>query len=404
MRIAQINEVPNRSTGSLMKLISGYGWSKGEEIYDFVPCPNENPPVVPGQYYIGTIRTRQLYKAFAEKTGLNGFFAYFATQKMLRQFTKLDIQLIHLHNIHNYCLHMPSLFRYVRKHNIPIIWSLHGCWAFTAKCTHFTMAECDRWKTGCHDCPQLDKWPVSKVDRTRFVWNWKKKCYASLPKLVTVGSSEWISDLARQSILGVHDVRTINYGINLDVFKPTESRFRERIGCEDKIILLGVADGWGRNKGIHSMIELAKKLEKDDRYRIVLVGADGYVNGLLQKNSVTNVISVEKITDKAKLAKVYSAADVFLQTTEEETFGLVNVEALACGTPVITFNTGGSPEAVDETCGRVVDRYDVDGMLAAIEEQVSTHAMTREACVRRAQYFSVERMCEDYLALYRELI
>lgn len=404
MRIAQINDVPNHSTGTIMKQISQYGWLKGEEIYDFVPCPNEEPPHVPGQYYIGNARIRSIYKDLAERTGFNGFFAYFSTLKMLRQFRKLDIQLIHLHNIHNYCLHIPALFRYARKHDIPIVWTLHGCWAFTAKCTYFTKAKCDRWKTGCHDCPRLDMWPYSKVDRTRFVWKWKKKQYASIKKMVVAGCSNWISDLARESILGGHEVRTVHNGINLNVFKPTESRFRERIGCEDKIILLGVADGWMRNKGIHSMIELANKLKKDDRYRIVLVGADDHVNDLMRSNGVTNVITVGKITDKAMLAKVYSAADIFLQTTEEETFGLVNVEALACGTPVITFKTGGSPEAVDETCGRVVERYDVDGMIDAIEEQCRTKAMTSEACVKRAKHFSVERMCEDYLALYRELI
>lgn len=397
MRIAQINDIPIRSTGTIMKQISRYAWSRGVECYDFTPCVSQPATDMPGHYYIGTLRTRLRHQFLAEWTGLNGFFSFFATWKMLRQFKELEIELIHLHNIHNYCVNMPLLFRYIRKRNIPVVWTMHGTWAYTAKCAHHVLAGCDKWKTGCGKCPLLKAWPVSHVDITSFMWKWKKRQTERIGNMTIVASSRWIGGLIGQSFLAPHKLRYIPCGINTYVFKPTESDFRKKYGCEDKIILLGVADGWRPGKGLEDMVELANRM--GGQYQVVVVGA--------AENDARipdNIISIPYTTNQRKLAEIYTAADLFIQPTRAELFGLVGAEALACGTPMITYRSGGSPEIIDETCGSVVECGDMEGLIQAIKAEVAHPRFSKENCLKRAEHYSLDMMCGNYLKLYAEIL
>ncbi|MBQ8201328.1 MAG: glycosyltransferase [Clostridia bacterium] len=397
MRIAAVNGVKGSSTGQIMNDLAIYMWKQGHEMYTFTPAEEGAVKILPWSFEIGTPASHQEHIEQGIRTGLNGCFEEDGTREMLRAFEELGIELVQLFNLHNFVLNLPMLFDWIRERHIPVVWTLHCCWPYTGKCIHYSMAKCDKWKTGCGECPLMERWPYSDVDNTAAMWQMKKQWFAGVDKMVVVSTAAWLERDVKQSFLGQYPGRLIYCGIHLNRFRPVAGNFREEYGLEGKTVLLGVADDWRRRKGLKTMITLAEKLDKS--YQLVLVGTDEEVEEMLPPE----IVSIRNTRDTARLAGIYSAADMFLQTTQEETFGLVNVEALACGTPVITFDTGGSAEIPDEYCGRVIPYGDVDAMIAAIHEQARTGAMTREACLERAKRFSVERMCEEYIALYHEL-
>lgn len=364
----------------------------------FTSALEQLPFRMPGHAYYGTPEELQHHREAGRRSGLNGCFGEAGTKRLVQQLEALDVQLIHLHNIHGFSMHLPVLFDYVTRRDIPVVWTMHGCWAFTGNCTHYTAAGCSRWQTGCGNCPQLDRWPWSDRDATAALWEMKRQLFTGVPRLTMAACSAWIAGEARKSFLRDCDVRTIFNGVNLDVFRPVESSFRQQHGLEGRTILLGMADNWLRRKGLQSMLALAARL--GEGYQLVLAGTDEQVEAMLPPG----ILAVRGTRDKARLAQLYSAADIFLQPSQEDTFPTVNLEALACGTPVIAFDVGGCGDALDESCGRVVPAGDVEAMLTAIHEQTATHAMTQEACLRRAASFSTERMCAGYLALYEELL
>ena len=304
-------------------------------------------------------------------------------------------ELIHLHNLHGHFICFPIFFRFIKKHNIPVIWTLHDCWSFTGRCPHFVMMKCDRWKKGCHNCLYPGKsYPQSYIDTSCMMWSLKKKYFTGINHCILVTPSQWLADLVKQSFLKGYPVKVINNGIDLSVFKPTESGFREKYGLEDVKIVLGVASGWGKRKGLDVFIELAKRLLDD--YRIVLVGTDDNVD----KQLPSNIISIHRTQNQKELAEIYTAANVFANPTREDTFPTVNMESLACGTPVVTFRTGGCPEILDETCGSVVDCDDVGALEIEIRRICDEKPYSVEACLARAQKFDMNDRFKEYLDLY----
>lgn len=218
--------------------------------------------------------------------------------------------------------------------------------------------------------------------------------------MTIVTPSQWLAGLVKESYLKEYPVNVIYNGIDLTVFKPTESNFRERYGIPaEKKILLGVAFGWGKRKGLDVFMELANRLDKET-YQIILVGTDDAVDTQLSES----IISIHRTQDQRELAEIYTAADLFVNPTREEVLGLVNVEALACGTPVITFKSGGSPECIDETCGSVVDCDDIDAMEKEIVRICDWKPYGMEACLERAQSFDMNQRFQDYVSLYDTVV
>lgn len=398
MTVVQINDYFQFSTGNIMRSIAQNGLVAGWDIACFAPNLSPKPMEAPGFYPIGTLRTRERHRHLAEWTGLNGAFSIWATLKMLRRFRQMDVQLVHLHNLQGFCVNIPLLFWYIKRHQLPVVWTLHGTWPYTGKCVHHVLANCDRWKTGCYDCPQQKIWPASNVDNSRWMWRWKKKLFTSVETMRVVAPSQWLVDLAKQSFLGAFPISVIHNGINQHVFRPTESNFRQQHGLENKIVLLGVAEAWSKKKGLDVMEELAQRL--DEPYRIVLVETLDKERAKLPGN----IVSIAHTSSKSELAQIYTAADLFIQPTRADTFPTVNMEALACGTPVITFRTGGSPEIIDNNCGATVEMDDIEGMMAAIQDESRHHRFTRENCQQRARQFTVEHMVAQYLELYAETL
>ncbi len=330
-------------------------------------------------------------------TMFKGFGSFGRTAFFLKKVNEYDPDLIHLHNLHGSYINLPLLFNYIKRHDIPVVWTLHDCWAVTAICSHFSLNGCEKWKNGCYGCPQKKKYSSSPFDLTRAVWKCKKSLFTSMPKAVIVTPSKWLNNIAKQSFLKKYEIQTIYNGIDLKIFNKTVSEFRTVYGLNNKKIVLGVAFDWSYSKGIDVFVELSRRLTDD--YRIVLVGTTSQMDEHLPNN----IISIRKTTDRHELAEIYTAADVFVNPTREEVFGLVNIEALACSTPVITFNTGGSPESITPECGVVVPQNDIDAMELAII-RVCADPSYQENCRKRALQFDEKNCLTEYLKLYHKVI
>lgn len=399
MRVIAINIAHNGSTGNIMiniakvlrqvggeaKTFSAYYYSKQNKIF---------PPAPMGHIYFGNRHENALHTILAQFTGLNGYFSYFGTKKLINECDKFKPDIIHLHNLHAFCINLPMLFRYAKKHKIPVIWTLHDCWAFTGHCPHFVLANCDKWKSECHNCPQLSVYPRTIVDNTRKAHKLKKKWFLGVENMTLVTPSEWLGKLAKESFLKDYPVRVVNNGIDLSVFKPTDSDFRNKYGLNDKKILLGVASGWGEGKGLDVLEKLSNRL--DDKYQIVLVG--------IEKAPNDKIIAIKRTESQKELAQIYTEADLFVNPTRQDTYPTVNMEALACGTPVLTFRTGGSPEIIDETCGSVVEVDDLDAMEKEIIRICEEKPYSKEACLLRAEGFDMNDRFQEYIELYKEVM
>lgn len=401
MRVVEINMVHTGSTGHIMLNISKLLQKEGELVRTFSAVLYKKKqsvlPEPPANHsYFGSRYESYLHRVLAQLTGLNGVFSYFGTRKLIRECKKFNPDIIHLHNLHAFCINLPMLFRYIKNNNIPVVWTLHDCWSFTGHCPHFIMANCDKWKTECHHCPQLSVYPKSRVENTRMAHRLKKKWFLGVENMTLVTPSKWLAELVKESFLKDYPVKVINNGIDLSVFEPKESDFRKKYGLEDKKIVLGVADGWGKRKGLDVFVELANRLPED--FKIVLVGT----NDLIDSSLPDNIISIHRTANKEELVEIYSSSDLFVNLTREDTFPTVNIEALACGTPVVTFKTGGSPEIIDDTCGSVVECDDVDAVYNEIVRICNNKPYSGEACLKRAKNFDMWDRFEEYVNLYAE--
>ena len=352
--------------------------------------------VAPGEAY-RTVSKTQYYahNILSRLTGREGLFSAARTRTLVEQIKKYNPDVIHLHNLHGHYLNYEILFRYLAGAGKPVVWTLHDCWAMTGHCTHFAAVDCEQWKDRCRSCKQLRQYPKCYTcGNVRDNYDRKRAAFTSIANMTLVTPSHWLAALTRESFLKDYPVQVIHNGIDLSVFRPVESDFRDRYNCRGKYILLGVAFDWGYRKGLDVFVELSRRL--DERFQIVLVGT----NETLDKQLPENIISIHRTRDQQELAQIYTAADLFVNPTREEALGLVNVEALACGTPVLTFRTGGSPECIDPGCGCVVDCDDVDALEREIRRLENQRPFTAEACRARAEYFDVNKRFAEYLKLY----
>ena len=396
MKILEINCTNYGSTGNIMLQIADTARRKGHTVITCCPASRENKKKsVENQWLIGNRFSRNVHLKLFEYTGFNGCFSLVSTFTFLHKVKKFKPDIIHVHKLHNCYINLPMLFKYIKKQKIKAIWTLHDCWTFTGQCPYFDLAKCDKWKNGCHDCPQIHVYPSSKVDRTRTMWKLKRKWFTGVEDMTIVTPSEWLGGLVQQSYLKGYPIKVINNGIDLNVFKPTESDFRQKHHLENKFILLGVAFGWGKRKGLDVFIDLAKRL--DDRFQIVLVGTNEDVD----KQLPANIISVHKTNNQQELAEIYTAADLFVNPTREENYPTVNMESISCGTPVLTFKTGGSPEIPNVKTGYVVDVDDIDEMEKQIVRICTEHLFSKEDCLERAKSFDRNIKFQEYVDLYQ---
>jgi glycosyltransferase involved in cell wall biosynthesis len=314
---------------------------------------------------------------------------------MIAQLERLRPDIVHLHNIHGHDCDLELLFSWFRRNGTRLVWTFHDCWAFTAYCPHFTMAKCGKWKGQCGRCIQRRDFSWF-FDRSRELFEKKRQLLQGLD-LTIITPSRWLAELVKESFLGEYPVRVIPNGIDLDVFRPCPGNFRKRNGLEGKKLLLGVSFGWDDRKGLDVFRTLAERLPED--YRIVLVGTDTAVDKLLPPN----ILSIHRTQDQRELAEIYSTADLFVNPTREENYPTVNMEALACGTPVLTFRTGGSPEVLDDGCGAVTPCDDVDALEQEILRICGDRPYSEAACLKKAEEFDQNERFKEYLRQYERI-
>jgi len=397
--IVQINSFNFGSTGKIMLQTSELARKEGNTVYVCYPKSRDNSKKeVENSILIGNRYSRNIHLLLSKLTGLNGCFSYFSTKNFLRKLKKINPDVIHLHNLHNCYINLPLLFKYIKKNSIRVIWTLHDCWAFTGQCPHFVMAKCNKWKNGCHHCPSYKAYPQAYVDRTKTMWKLKKKWFTGVKDMTIITPSKWLADLVSESFLKEYPVKVINNGIDLSVFKPTESDFRKKYSCEYKKIILGVALSWGKRKGLDVFVELSNRLSNE--YQIVLVGTDDNTD----KQLPDNIISIHKTANQTELAEIYTSADVFANPTREDTYPTVNIEAMACGAPVITFKTGGSPEMIDGNTGVVVECDDIDAFERSVIEVCKKGHYSREACIKNASKYDQKNRFLEYMNFINSIV
>lgn len=395
-KVVEINSCNYGSTGNIMLGIAEIAREKGIEAWVCVPKSRDNSKKdVEGQIFIGNRISRNLHIQFGKMTGYQGCFSIISTWNFLRKISEIKPDVIHLHNLHGNYINLPMLFYYIKKHDIPVIWTLHDCWSFTGQCPHFTMVKCGKWKSGCHDCSQYKKYPATKVDRTKKMWRMKKKWFTGVRRMIIIPPSEWLGNLIKESYLKEYSIQVIHNGIDLEVFRTIESNFRKKYHISnEKYVLLGVSFAWGESKGLDVFIELANRL--DFRFQIVLIGTDETIDKQLPKN----IISIRRTQNQKELAEIYAAADVFINPTREENYPTVNMESIACGTPVITFNTGGSPEIINEETGIVIKDNTIESLYKAIINEYEHRKLDAKKCIEYAKRFDKNIWFEKYVQLF----
>lgn len=346
MRILFINEVcGHTSTGKICAELAEKYAADGHEVK--IAFGRDN--YAPEKYRrfavrIGTDWDVRIHAIYTRLTDRHGLGSIRATRKFLNWAEEFNPDLVWLHNLHGYYINYEMLFAWLkRRPQMKVKWTLHDCWAFTGHCSHFTYVKCDKWKNGCHDCPQRRSYPASIVDNSKKNYEQKKKAFSGINNLTILTPSEWLADRVRLSFLNEYIVKVEHNQVDSTVFKPTSSDFRNRYGLENKIVILGVANVWNERKGLNDFIKLSQML--DERFAVVLVGLNNRQIRALSKR----VIGISKTKDQIELAGIYTAADVLVVPSYEETFGMTVLEARKCDTNAIVYE--------DTACEEIVRTY-----------------------------------------------
>lgn len=319
-----------------------------------------------------------------------------ATKSLITKLEAIKPDIVHLHNIHGYYLNYQILFEYLAKSGVPVVWTLHDCWSMTGHCAQFENYKCDKWKTQCHDCQYLMDWyPKSIIDRSRRNYELKKRCFTLLENMTIVPVSHWLEDVVKQSFLAKYPIKVINNGVDLASFRPSEASAEI---SNKKFTILGVASNWDDDKGVREFV----KLSENNDYQVIMVGVKDEMKQKLPKR----IIAISRTSSQLKLAEYYSHADVFVNPTYKDTFPTVNLEALACGTPVITYKTGGSPESVTTETGIVVDKGDFKQLCEAVEtvRRNGKHCYSSSCRERAVKFYNKDERFKDYIDLYENIL
>jgi len=386
MRVVSVNTCTYGSTGKIMVQIM----NAVEEGFVAVPNGRHNKNSSLGNLIpIGGRLSEDSHLIFGRLFGIQGCCSVVATRRFLRKLTEIKPDIIHLHNLHNSFINLKLLFDYIKKNNIPTVWTLHDCWSFTGHCPYFTAEKCDRWIDGCHNCPTIHQYPQSLVDNSKWMWNKKKEWFTGVNNLTLVTPSQWLANLVEKSFLKEYPVKVINNGIDLDVFKETENDIKKKYNIEDKKLVLGVSFEWDYRKGLDIFESLSKTLPQS--YAIMLVGVDKNIK------LPSNIIRIERTENQTALAQIYSAADCFVIPTREDNYPTVIMEALACHTPVAAFDIGGCKEIIK--AGGVVPVEDTTALQNLIiklcETPPTDYSFTKD--------FDKNRRFGEYIKLYGEI-
>lgn len=378
MNILQINSVCGiGSTGRIATDIHAILEEKGHK--STIAYGREIAKNCQSTLKIGNKFNNYLHVAKTRVFDKHGFGSENATYKFIEEVKLLNPDVIHLHNIHGYYINIEILFKYLKETQKPVIWTLHDCWSFTGHCAYFDFAGCYKWMKGCYDCPEKREYPRSLVfDRSKKNYLDKRAIFRGIDNLTIVTPSEWLANIVRESYLECYDVKVINNGVDTSVFQPVKSNIREKLDLANDFLILGVASVWDRRKGLKFFLELSKVLKRDEK--IIVVG----ISDEQMKDLPTNIIGISRTNNVQELVEIYSSCDIFVNPTLEDNFPTTNIEALACGLPVLTFNTGGSPEIIDQNTGIVSKGKNAKSLYDEICSYREGIPFDKNACIERA--------------------
>ncbi|MEN3042425.1 MAG: glycosyltransferase [Fervidobacterium sp.] len=399
MKILQINSVCGRgSTGRIVLEIHEQLTKQGHESYI---AYGRTPSSCQEAIRIGNNIDIYTHVLKTRLFDLHGFGSKNATKQFLKKIDKINPDIIHLHNIHGYYINIQLLFEYIKEKEKPVVWTLHDCWAFTGHCSHFEFVGCYKWKTTCNNCPQKDRYPRSwLLDNSKRNWERKKELFTNVKKMILITPSKWLAELVKESFLKEYQVEVIPNTIDTNIFKPMHSDFRKRYKLEEKFIILGVANVWEERKGLKHFIELSKMIKPDEV--IVLVGLNKKQVKELKKYGI---IGIERTNSAEELAQIYTAADVFVNPTLEENYPTVNLEAQACGTFVITFNSGGAKETIqNKSSGIVINEKSTEAILLSIQKLRSEKSTIKQHINKNnfQSKKSIEKIINIYLSILND--
>ena len=397
-RLLQINITANwgshgKIAEDIGKCVIAHGW-ESYIAYGRWANPSESHLI-----RIGSLWDERIHAVQSRLLDNHGLASRKATRKLIDAIKNISPDVIHLHNIHGYYLNYPLLFDFLAQYGKPVVWTLHDCWPFTGHCSHFEFDGCFKWQDECFNCQYKMVYPTSiLLEQSNRNFLLKKECFTSLKDITLVPVSEWLAGYVKESFLGKQRIKVIHNGVDINTFKPIQV-----VKDNDVVELLGVASNWRMRKGLPDFIQLRGILPTN--YHITLIGLSKKEIAVLPSgiNGIERTNSVEELVD------YYNKADIFVNPTYEDNFPTVNIEALSCGTPVLTYRTGGSPEAVTSYTGWVVEQGDVQGMASVVWDFASMSEvekkLQRKVCRERAEKeFNKDIKNRGYLELYEQLL
>ena len=394
-RIIQLNSSLQGSPGAMMKILSD-ALTKTGIINEMLITFGEDD--YPNTFKYGTDAGVKMNALLSRISGRYGFCSNSFTHRLIRYLEDNRPDLVQIHTIHGHDLNLKTFFSWLKEKNIPVVYTVHDTWPFTGYCPNYDDIECIKWQSSCKKCPVYRKYSWF-IDQSSANYRDKKNALTALPKLIPVTPSEWMKSQVQKSFLKDEPCIVIPNGIDTDIFNIKNTDLKNRLGIENKKMILGIANHISEAKGKRDFIELARILPED--YVMVLVGITPeertvYPNGMLLK---------ERTKDKRELVEYYNAADVLLNPTHGDNFPTVNLEALSCGTPVVTYRVGGSPETIGDETGRTVEFGDIQGLKDAVIETAGKKEALSLKCRKRAvEKYDLQVFKENYIQLYQSLM
>ena len=397
MKVLQINAVYGfKSTGLIVEDIGETLTRNGDIAY--FAYQTARTKTVENGYRIGTKLDWKLHALYARFFGKQGYASKLATKKFLKWVDKIKPDVVHFHNLHSNYINLNAICKYLSNKKIPTVITMHDCWYFTGKCSHYALERCNRWQVSCGNCP------MNKVEQTSLFFDCTSKVLydktsqlLKIPDLTLVGCSHWIANEARKSKLQSANILVIYNGVDTSIFKPHESGLREELGLTNEFVIMGMADKWCAKQNR----EIVEKLiaSQCDGVKIVIVGCQDDQKEYFSQ--FANVVPLGYISNREQLSNVYAMADVFVNLTRVDTLPTVNMESICCGTPVITFDCCGSPELVDEDCGYVIQEGDIENLLNCIEK-IKASPMFFDIS-KQHQKFDKNECYKHYLDVYKSI-
>ena len=406
-RVLQINTVAVH--GSTGRITEGIGSSAIEHGYESFIAYGRNKPSDSTSTLVRIGNTFSVNEHVIQTRLLDrqGLASKMATRSFVKEIIKINPDIIHLHNLHGNYINYKILFDYLSSSRKPVVWTIHDCWPITGHCVHFTAVNCDKWRTGCCNCPRLYSYPRSILfDRSRLNYLNKKASFTSISRMYLTPVSYWLGGVLAQSFLNMYPIKPIHNGIDLTSFYPrpeSEEGIRRKYKLGNRFIVLGVATGWSSENGLYDFIQLREQL--NDQFVIVLVGVTERIKALLPNG----IVGIFRTDSQDELAELYSTADIFVNGSFEETFGLVTAEAMACGTPAIVYNSTACPEIVNPDVGYVIPVRDIVAMASTIKTQYALSKEERMAQSSRCtsyimKFFRKEDRYAEYVSLYDRIL